>query len=152
MNDGQVMPDLVIDLRTVDKRKFPCWNDAIKESRSHWSGANKMESGLRDYFRHLANSGKMRKHTGRVRFMILFFEPDKRRDPDGIEYFKKPFLDGLRDAAVIQNDAIKDVAGFITEFYVDRQYPRIEVYIKSADNNPEDDGNIGRLKEIWRYI
>ena len=66
--------------------------------------------------------------------MILHFswyEPNRKRDLDNISSFgRKVIQDALVDCGVLKNDGWKYVKGFIDEFYVDREHPRIEVEIE----------------------
>ena len=45
----------------------------------------------------------------------------------------KVILDGMVEAGVIKNDGWKEVLGFRDSFYVDKDNPRIEVFIHGTD-------------------
>lgn len=59
-----------------------------------------------------------------------FFEPNKKRDLDNISAFAhKVVQDSLVLAGVLHNDGWKEITGFIDQFYLDKENPRIEVTI-----------------------
>jgi len=63
-----------------------------------------------------------------VRF--LFFEKNKRRDPDNISSIaRKSILDGLVKAGILPTDGWKCIAGLEDRFHIDNQRPRVEVEI-----------------------
>jgi len=59
-----------------------------------------------------------------------FFEPNKRRDLDNISSFAmKVIQDSLVKTNVLKNDGWNEILGFTTQFYLDKNNPRIEVTI-----------------------
>lgn len=60
-----------------------------------------------------------------------FFCKDKRHDRMNVaSAFVKSFEDALQKCGVIDNDGWDDVLTPVFEFYIDKDNPRIEVYIK----------------------
>ena len=64
----------------------------------------------------------------------VFYEPNMKRDHDNVFAFaSKCIQDGLQDMEVIANDGWKDILNFTHDFYLDRDNPRIEVYIEEIE-------------------
>ena len=73
------------------------------------------------------------KIQSKVKMLYRWYEKDRRRDPDNISSFgRKVFLDALVTCGVIKNDGWRNIAGFLDEFYVDLDNPRIEVEIQEV--------------------
>lgn len=68
--------------------------------------------------------------TNPVRIEFVYYEPNKRRDPDNISAFaRKVILDSLVKKKVLKNDGWSEIYGFTDDFYCDTKVPRIEVMI-----------------------
>ena len=73
-------------------------------------------------------------HFKKVILHYRFFEPDKRRDKDNVfGYASKIIQDALVNLKVIDNDGWKQIENFTHDFFVDKDKPRIEVYIENVD-------------------
>jgi len=71
--------------------------------------------------------------VARARFSFHFFERDRRRDPDNVDAVaKKVIFDAMVKAGVLQNDGWDQIAGIRLEYAVDKDNPRIEVYIEEV--------------------
>lgn len=70
-----------------------------------------------------------------VRLIIDWYEPNRRRDLDNIAFAKKFILDGLVKAGLIINDSWDYVKGFIDYFYIDKQNPRIVIFIETLSDS-----------------
>jgi len=68
-------------------------------------------------------------------FIITWYEPDLRRDPDNIMAGQKFILDGLVAAGVLPGDSQKYILGIYHRFKVDRKNPRVEVEIVDVEKN-----------------
>ncbi len=63
-----------------------------------------------------------------------FFEGSRKRDLDNVEsWAKKCVQDTLTNTGKIKNDGWAEIAGSSSKFYIDRDNPRIEVEIYSAN-------------------
>ena len=60
-------------------------------------------------------------------FKFTWYRKNKRTDPDNIAFAKKFLLDSMEEVGIIDNDGWKNVAGFIDEFYVDKENPRVVI-------------------------
>lgn len=64
----------------------------------------------------------------------VFYEANMKRDHDNVFAFaSKCIQDALQDCGVIPNDGWKDILNFTHDFYLDRENPRIEVYIEEIN-------------------
>ena len=62
-----------------------------------------------------------------------WYEPNRRRDMDNISSFgRKVIQDSLVQAKVLKNDGWKEITGFRDDFFVDKEFPRIEVEIQEV--------------------
>ena len=77
-------------------------------------------------------------------FIITWYEPDLRRDPDNIMAGQKFIMDGLVQAGVIPDDSQKYIAGIVHRFRVDKRRPRVEVEIIDATKIENFEG-----QELW---
>ena len=68
--------------------------------------------------------------TGRAFLHFRWIEPNKNRDLDNICFAKKFILDALVNCKVLETDGWRGVEGFMDEFGVDSDDPRIEVIIE----------------------
>jgi Holliday junction resolvase RusA-like endonuclease len=75
----------------------------------------------------------------KVYLKIDWYCKNKRKDTDNIAVGKKFILDGMVEAGVIKNDGWKEVLGFRDSFYVDKDNPRIEVFIHGTDPDKQKD-------------
>ena len=65
-----------------------------------------------------------------VELQIAWYEPDRRRDVDNIQFAVKFIQDALVEAGILEKDSQKYVSKLSHEVKVDRKNPRIEVTIK----------------------
>lgn len=68
----------------------------------------------------------------RCTIKFVWVEKDKRRDLDNICFAKKFILDALVKNNILKGDGWSCVTGFSDSFKVDKERPRIEVYIEEV--------------------
>lgn len=73
-----------------------------------------------------------------VRLSFRWYEPNRKRDLDNICFAKKFILDALVKNNVIVNDGWRWVKGFTDDFFLDREFPRVEVDIEGERNESEN--------------
>ena len=79
-----------------------------------------------------AKQAQLQPFQGRNQFVFLWVASSKRKDPDNIcAVGRKMILDGFV-AANLMKDGWSGVAGFVDEFAVDRDRPRVAVVIIPA--------------------
>jgi len=69
----------------------------------------------------------------RCTIKFVWVEKDKRRDLDNIAFAKKFILDALVKNGILKGDGWSCVTGFEDSFKVDKDRPRIEVYIEEEE-------------------
>lgn len=111
--------------------KLPGLNDYIAAERANRHKGAKMKADSGNIV-----AAAIRQCMGNVRinepvFMeYTWIEPSKRRDKDNISSFgRKVIQDALVDTGVLKDDGWKYVVGFSDRFEVDKNNPRIEVFI-----------------------
>ena len=68
-----------------------------------------------------------------VKIRFRWGEPNMKRDLDNICFAKKFILDALVQSGRLKNDGWRDVQGFVDEFFIDKENPRIEVEITEIE-------------------
>lgn len=59
-----------------------------------------------------------------------YYEANKRRDHDNVSGFAHKIIqDAMVEVGLIPNDGWNEISGYTDTFYVDRDFPRIEVWI-----------------------
>lgn len=64
---------------------------------------------------------------------IVWYEPNRKRDPDNVFFCVKFILDALVATGTIPNDNQKYVKSIAHYLCVDRDHPRVEVFIETED-------------------
>lgn len=108
---------------------FPGLNNIIETAKKHWSGYSAEKKKLTTSVAIMAKVAKLKPVTGKCMVRCLWFEKDKRRDPDNIRVGIKYILDGLVEAGILPTDGWKCITGLEDRFHIDNQRPRVEVEI-----------------------
>lgn len=112
--------------------ELPDFNTIIKKSKSHWSKYAAFKHKYTFDVALIIRSQKLKpvkKYPIKIKF--CFYCKGQRKDPDGISSgARKVILDSLKVAQIIIDDGFKYIAGFTDEFYLDKNNPRIEVFIE----------------------
>lgn len=74
-------------------------------------------------------AAKLKKLKEPVILSIIYYEKNRRRDPDNILTSKKFILDAMQRTGLIQNDGWKNIESIEEYWQVDKENPRIEVTI-----------------------
>ena len=109
--------------------KFPGMNEIVAAAKSHYGAYSKMKRELTTSVAVMALTLKPVQPPLRVRF--LWYEPDRRRDPDNISAGGRKFiLDGLVEGKIIPTDGwtlYEPTGGLEDRFYIDKDNPRVVV-------------------------
>ena len=70
------------------------------------------------------------KRFDRVFVDFVWYEPNRRRDPDNISGGQKFCFDGLKDAGIIPNDGWRCVEGFSHDFAIDKESPGVAMVVR----------------------
>jgi len=113
--------------------RLPTYNEYIKECRKNvYCGAKfKAESEELVLWSLGSVAGERFK---KVIIHYEFYEEKANRDKDNIfSYACKVIQDALVTSGVLENDGWKQIENFTHEFYIDKDNPRIEVYIEEIE-------------------
>lgn len=116
--------------KIVIKGKLPGMNEIIKSNRTNRFKGGNMKSTYTQLVKLEAIRQCCQKFSDKVYIMINYYEPDNRRDDDNVHAGAKFILDGLKAAGIIIDDRRKYVALKQNPVIVDRQNPRIEIFIE----------------------
>lgn len=110
--------------------QLPNLNDYTKACRSNrYAGAKMKQDSERIISAYIMQQLKGVAFDGTVSLNFRWYEPNKRRDLDNICFAKKFILDALVNNGIIKADGWQGVAGFTDQFFIDKEFPRIEVDI-----------------------
>jgi Holliday junction resolvase RusA-like endonuclease len=115
---------------------IPTLNEYVKVERAPRHGrhaANSLKQKTEDGIMRAilaANIGKFEK----VKLHYLWFRRHRREDGDNIAFGQKFVQDALVRVGTLPNDGQKNVAGFSHFFPVDKDDPRLELFIESIDD------------------
>lgn len=110
--------------------QLPNLNDYTKACRSNrYAGAKMKQDSERIISAYIMQQLKGVSFDGTVSLNFRWYEPNKRRDLDNICFAKKFILDALVNNGIIKADGWQGVAGFTDQFFIDKDFPRIEVDI-----------------------
>lgn len=116
----------------VIKIKLPTLTEIIATSKEHWSQYARSKHKHTFDVALIIKSQKLKpvkKYPIKIKF--CWFVKDRRTDPDNLSSGgRKVIMDSLKTAQIIKDDGFKYISGFIDEFYVDKNNPRIEVFIE----------------------
>ena len=79
-------------------------------------------------------------------FHFVWFEPNKKKDPDNVVFAKKYIFDGMIKSGLINNDGWRNIAGFHDSWRIDANKPRVEVNI--FNNASDYVSSINRIEFI----
>ncbi len=65
---------------------------------------------------------------------IQWYTKDIKIDPDNLAFGIKFILDGMVKAGKIVNDGRKQIASISHEYYLDKDIPRIRVFVENKEN------------------
>lgn len=108
-------------------------NDYTKACRAYkMAGAQMKKRNERIISAYIHQQLKGFKIEGQAILHFRWYEPNRKRDLDNIAFAKKFVLDALVSNGVLIADGWKGVSGFTDTFFVDKEFPRIEVDIMKA--------------------
>lgn len=70
--------------------------------------------------------------SGKVHITFKWYEKNRRRDLDNIAFAKKFIQDALVSLGYLQGDGWQHIVSFTDEFFIDKENPRIEVFISEV--------------------
>ena len=116
-------------MKLIIKGELPDLNTYINAERSNRFMAAKIKKEATESIYWLARHQKLKRVVGEVVMSYTWYCKNKRKDKDNIVFARKFIQDGLVKAGVLDNDGWENIAGFSDLFFIDADYPRIEVEI-----------------------
>lgn len=113
-------------------------NEYVRACRNSKYGANSMKKKNQKIVRNaVLNALQSEELTSPNKYpiglKIAWYEPNKRRDIDNVQFAVKFILDTLVDMKVIPNDSRKYVNSIISQVDCDKRFPRIQVEVVESD-------------------
>jgi len=118
----------------------PSLNEYLASTGRHPKAGNNMKQTFMRDLSWCIRKDLKRWHTEKpVITHYIVYEPNKKRDHDNtIAVILKYVHDALQVCGVIDNDGWANVVNFTHDFYIDKDNPRVEVYIEEIENGGED--------------
>lgn len=115
--------------------RFPSLNEYIAAERTFRMKAAAMKRKHTDRVAEAAISRDLPAFRQPVFVVVDWYEKDRRRDPDNIQFAIKFILDGLVRAGVLENDTQRHILGIEHRVLLDKERPRVTVTLIT----PEED-------------
>jgi Holliday junction resolvase RusA-like endonuclease len=111
--------------------ELPDLNTYIRECRRNKYAGNKMKQDTQEaiQYRLRAQYSIRQQITRPVTIRFIWVCKNARKDIDNVAFAKKFILDALVNLQILPDDSRKWVIGFSDEFPIDKDNPRIEIYI-----------------------
>lgn len=119
--------------------RFPSLNEYVDAERSHRLAAASMKRRHTDRVCQRAQDCDVPTFKGPVFVEVDWYEANRRRDPDNVNFAIKFVLDGLVRAGVIANDTQRHILGIEHRVLVDRERPRVHVTIYDPEGETESE-------------
>ena len=118
-------------MKLVIHGEYPTLNEIIKASKSHYmvyANQKKDFTALTMIY-----TRKEKKIEGLNDYTFVWYRKNKRSDPDNISVGVKYIFDGLVKGGVLENDGWSQVNTITHKFKVDKDKPRVEVFISKVE-------------------
>lgn len=69
-----------------------------------------------------------------IKIIYNWYSKNKRKDIDNVAFSKKFINDGLVMAEIIPDDSRKYIKGFSDNFFIDKDFPRVELTLEEKEN------------------
>ena len=108
-------------------------NTYIKAERTHRNEAAKIKKSETNAVMWICWSQQRGVQVEKpVDVTIHWYVKNKKKDPDNIAFAKKFIMDGMVKAALIPQDSQKYIKSFSDEFFIDKDNPRVEVFLEEV--------------------
>lgn len=121
-------------MRLVIKGKMPGFNKITNSNRTNMYAGAKLKKQWTERVAWACKEQNLGKAEEPVKLKFIWYEPNRRRDPDNFTSAgRKLILDGLQQTGVLENDGWKNIKSFSDEWHLDKNNPRVEVFINKGD-------------------
>ena len=111
--------------------QFPTLNEIIRVSKSHYMAYSTQKKTYTEQAMYHINS--LDKIEGKNDWTFVWYRENKRNDPDNIQVGTKYILDAFVKAGVIENDGWNEINSITHKFRVDKDNPRVEIFIGGVE-------------------
>ena len=118
----------------VVRGKLPDFNSLLNDVKRHWKFYAKSKKYWTGVTVAECVAQRLRPVTPPVEIDFVWYN-NGRKDPDNIRIASKMIIDGLVKASILPEDNQKIIKGFTDTFYKDKDDPRVEVTIRSIQEN-----------------
>lgn len=124
-----------MEYKLVISDRLPSLNEYQYACRSHYTkGADMKRQWIMIVSAYINQQLRDIHIDKKVVIKYKWYEPNKKRDLDNIAGFgKKVIQDALVESEILKNDGWGYIGGFSDEFFIDKENPRIEVYIEEIE-------------------
>ena len=106
-------------------------NELIAANRQHRIKGNKLKRNNTDIVKAAIYEAGLKGYEciEPVKINFYWYEKNQKRDKDNIASAKKYILDAMIETGLIRNDGWKNVEGFKDRFDIDKDNPRVLVWV-----------------------
>ena len=118
----------------IVRGKLPDFNSLLNDVKRHWKFYAKSKKYWTGVTVAECVAQRLRPVPPPVEIDFVWYN-NGRKDPDNIRIASKMIIDGLVKASILPEDNQKIIKGFTDTFYKDKDDPRVEVTIRSIQEN-----------------
>lgn len=133
------IPGTLAEYRLTIPGRLPGLNEYTETTRANRYKGAKMKRDAQETVLWCIRAQLNRLRIEKPVFLLFtFYEKDKRRDHDNVSSFARKIIqDALVEAGTLQDDGWNHVAGYLDQFAVDAQHPRIMVQFIEQEVEPK---------------
>lgn len=133
------IPGTLASYRLTIPGRLPGLNEYTTACRTNPQAGNRMKKDAQLMVQWMIRAQLHRMKIEKPVFMLFtFYEQDRRRDRDNVSSFaRKVIQDALVKTGTLQDDGWDQVTGYLDNFKVDKQHPRIEVQFIEQEEEPK---------------
>ncbi len=133
------IPGNLASYRLTIPGRLPGLNEYTTACRTDPRAGNRMKREAQTTVQWMIRAQLHRMKIEKPVFMLFtFYEQDRRRDRDNVSSFaRKVIQDALVKSGTLQDDGWDYVTGYLDNFKVDKQHPRIEVQFIEQEAEPK---------------
>ena len=117
-------------MRIIIDDRLPGLNDVIDACRRNKFAGAKLKEDMTLLCKVAFQNQCKKVYTNPIFLTFHWYEKSKARNKDNIASAIKFILDGMQEAGVIKNDGWAEIDNWKNKFYVDKDNPRVEVFIE----------------------
>lgn len=119
-----------MNLKYIIKGELPSLNEYIASINRNRYRGNKLKQDTEEAIIWQLLQQGIRKIEVPVVIKFLWVSKNEKKDMDNVCSAKKFCLDALVKAGILQNDSRRWVKGFIDDFSIDKENPRVEITLE----------------------